>query len=116
MGPEIGTCIGIDASVVWMSSSPIIWLSAITHSHVSDVDQPKYFISDYSHTPFSEDHDVVYQFLSLNDISMWINGCCCYLWISHVSKSLSILISWLVPPHIKYCINLWLMISMMIKK
>jgi hypothetical protein len=21
MGPEIGTCIGIDASVVWMSSS-----------------------------------------------------------------------------------------------
>jgi hypothetical protein len=22
MGPEIGTCIGIDASVVWMSSSP----------------------------------------------------------------------------------------------
>ena len=27
MGPEIGTCIGIDASVVWMSSSqtPIWW-------------------------------------------------------------------------------------------
>jgi hypothetical protein len=23
MGPEIGTCIGIDASVVWMSSSPL---------------------------------------------------------------------------------------------
>jgi hypothetical protein len=22
MGPEIGTCIGIDVSVVWMSSSP----------------------------------------------------------------------------------------------
>jgi hypothetical protein len=24
MGPEIGTCIGIDASVVWMSSSGLI--------------------------------------------------------------------------------------------
>jgi hypothetical protein len=24
MGPEIGTCIGIDASVVWMSSSPTL--------------------------------------------------------------------------------------------
>jgi hypothetical protein len=24
MGPEIGTCIGIDVSVVWMSSSGII--------------------------------------------------------------------------------------------
>jgi hypothetical protein len=24
MGPEIGTCIGIDVSVVWMSSSPIV--------------------------------------------------------------------------------------------
>jgi hypothetical protein len=24
MGPEIGTCIGIDASVVWMSSSTSI--------------------------------------------------------------------------------------------
>jgi hypothetical protein len=38
---------------------------------------------------------------------MWINGCCCYLWISHVSKSLSISISWLVLPRIKYRINLW---------
>jgi hypothetical protein len=36
---------------------------------------------------------------------MWINGCCYYLWISHVSKSLSTSISWLVPPHIKYRIN-----------
>jgi hypothetical protein len=24
MGPEIGTCIGIDASVVWMSSSSML--------------------------------------------------------------------------------------------
>jgi hypothetical protein len=38
---------------------------------------------------------------------MWINECCCYLWISHVSKSLSISISWLVPPHIKSRTNLW---------
>jgi hypothetical protein len=30
MGPEIGTCIGIDASVVWMSSS--ISLPHVTHS------------------------------------------------------------------------------------
>jgi hypothetical protein len=25
MGPEIGTCVGIDVSVVWMSSSESIW-------------------------------------------------------------------------------------------
>jgi hypothetical protein len=39
---------------------------------------------------------------------MWINGwCCCYFWISPVSKSSSILISWVVPPHIHSRINLW---------
>jgi hypothetical protein len=27
MGPEIGTCIGIDASVVWMSSSTFVFRS-----------------------------------------------------------------------------------------
>jgi hypothetical protein len=27
MGPEIGTCIGIDASVVWMSSSVLVHVS-----------------------------------------------------------------------------------------
>jgi hypothetical protein len=48
-----------------------------------------------------------YQFLSLNDISKWINGCCCYLWFSHVSTSSSILISWLVRPHIKSRANIW---------
>jgi hypothetical protein len=68
----------------------------------------KSLISDHSHTPFSEDHDACFINLSLNDISMWINGCCCYLWISHVSKSLSISISWLIPPRIKYRIDLWL--------
>jgi hypothetical protein len=54
--------------------------------------------------------------LSLNDISMWINWCCCYLWITHVSKSLSISISWLVHPHIKYRIDRWLIILVMIIK
>jgi hypothetical protein len=47
---------------------------------------------------------------------MWINEFCCYLGISHVSKSLSISISWLVPPHIKYRIDLWLIILVMIIK
>jgi hypothetical protein len=32
MGPEIGTCIGIDASVVWMSSSGCAWGSASARS------------------------------------------------------------------------------------
>jgi hypothetical protein len=32
MGPEIGTCIGIDASVVWMSSSLLLYmLSSLAH-------------------------------------------------------------------------------------
>jgi hypothetical protein len=57
--------------------------------------------------PFSEDHDACFINLSLNGISMWINGCCCYIWISHVSKSLSILISWSVHPHIKSRANIW---------
>ena len=51
---------------------------------------------------FSEDHDVILSILSLSSVSIWFNGCCCYLWFSDVSKSSSILISWLVPPHIKY--------------
>jgi hypothetical protein len=38
---------------------------------------------------------------------MWINGCCCYLGISYVSKSLSVSISWLVRPHIKSRANIW---------
>jgi hypothetical protein len=66
----------------------------------------KSLIFGHSHTPFSEGHDACFINLSLNGISMWSNGCCCYLWISHVSKSLSILISWLVPPPIRYRINL----------
>jgi hypothetical protein len=44
----------------------------------------KSLISGHSHTPFSEDHDACFINLCLNDISMWINGCCYYLWISHV--------------------------------
>jgi hypothetical protein len=32
MGPEIGTCIGIDASVVWMSSSDIAEVSDLSAS------------------------------------------------------------------------------------
>jgi hypothetical protein len=95
---------------------PVIWLFAITYSQVSDVDLPKSLISGHSHTPFCEDHDACFINLSLSGISMWINGCCCYLWISHVSKSLSISILWLVPPHIKYCINLWLIVPVMIIK
>jgi hypothetical protein len=52
----------------------------------------------------------------LNSVSLWFNGLYCCPWFSHVSKSLSISISWLVPPHIKYRINLWLIIPVMIKK
>jgi hypothetical protein len=29
MGPEIGTCIGIDVSVVWMSSSDPRWQALV---------------------------------------------------------------------------------------
>jgi hypothetical protein len=89
---------------------PIIWLSAITRSQVSDVDLPKSLISDHSHTHSLRIMTMFY----LNTVSMWINECCYYLWISHVSKSLSISISWLVPPHIKYRINLWLIIPVRI--
>jgi hypothetical protein len=32
MGPEIGTCIGIDASVVWMSSSEALCI-ALSSEH-----------------------------------------------------------------------------------
>jgi hypothetical protein len=39
--------------------------------------------------------------VSINGISIWFNGCCCCPWFSDVSKSSSILISWLVPPHTK---------------
>jgi hypothetical protein len=77
---------------------------------------PKSLISDHSHTPFAEDHDVVLSILSLSSGSNWFNGLCCWLKFSHVSKSSSILISWLVPPHIEYRINLWLIIPVMIKK
>jgi hypothetical protein len=77
----------------------------------------KSLISGHSHTPFSEDHDACFINLSLNNISLWINGCCYYLWISHVSKNcLWISILWLVPPYIKYRINLWLIIPVMIIK
>jgi hypothetical protein len=95
---------------------PIIWLSALNCSQVSDVDLPKSLISGHSHTPFSEDHDACFINLSLNGISIWFNGFDCCPWFSHVSKSSSILISWLVPPHIKYRINLWLIILVMIIK
>jgi hypothetical protein len=76
----------------------------------------KSLISGHSHTPFSEGHDACFINLSLNGISIWFNGFDCCPWFSHVSKSSSILISWLVPPHIKYRIDLWLIIPMMIIK
>jgi hypothetical protein len=41
MGPEIGTCIGIDASVVWMSSSP--FSSADDVEEETYVDDPEQF-------------------------------------------------------------------------
>jgi hypothetical protein len=49
---------------------PVIWLSGITCSHVSDVDLPKSLNSGHSHTSFSEDHDVVLSILSLNSVSI----------------------------------------------
>jgi hypothetical protein len=38
MGPEIGTCIGIDASVVWMSSS-FVTREALTYINGSTTKQ-----------------------------------------------------------------------------
>jgi hypothetical protein len=35
MGPEIGTCIGIDASVVWMSSSSVACVQKIKTSYAN---------------------------------------------------------------------------------
>ena len=52
-------------------------ISAITRSQVSDVDLPKYLISGHFHTPFSEDHYVVLEILSLSSVSIWFNGLCC---------------------------------------
>jgi hypothetical protein len=68
---------------------------------------PKSLISGHSHTPFSEDHDTCFINLSLKGISMWINGCCCYLWISHVAKSSLIMISWVLHSRIPSRTNLW---------
>jgi hypothetical protein len=71
------------------------------HSQVLDVDPPNLsFLVFWCSS--SRHHVVVLSTLSLNDISIWFNGCWCCLWFSDVSKSSSILISWLVPPHIKY--------------
>jgi hypothetical protein len=55
---------------------------------------------------FSKNHDVALSTISINGVSMGFNGLCCCPWFSHVSKSSSILISWLVPPHIKSHTNL----------
>jgi hypothetical protein len=49
-----------------------------------------------------------YRFLSINGVSIGFNGFHCCPWFSHVSKSSSILISWLVPPHIKSSTSLLL--------
>jgi hypothetical protein len=38
---------------------------------------------------------------------MWINDYCCYLWISHVSKSSLIMISWVLHSRIPSRTNLW---------
>jgi hypothetical protein len=64
---------------------------------------PKSLISGHSHTPFSEDHDDV---LSKQCIPLvqWIM--LLSLVLSCLSK-LPILISWLVPSHIKSRTNLW---------
>jgi hypothetical protein len=79
----------------------VLWLSSITHSQVLNVDQSNISLWSFSYL-FFEDHDVVLPILSIDSVSIWFNGCCCSLWISHVSKSWSVSISWLVPPHIKY--------------
>jgi hypothetical protein len=69
---------------------------------------PKSLISGHSHAPFSEDHDTV--------LSIFISKWCIHrvqwimllsLFLSCLSK-LPILISWLVPPHIKSLTSLWL--------
>ena len=40
MGPEIGTCIGIDASVVWMSSSKREMVAALGFEWWKNTMQP----------------------------------------------------------------------------
>jgi hypothetical protein len=68
---------------------PVIWLSAITRSQVSDVDLPKSLNSGHSHTPSSRIMTLFYQFLSLNGVSIEFNGFRCCPWFSHVSTSSS---------------------------
>jgi hypothetical protein len=63
---------------------------------------PKSLISGQTHTPFSEEHDVVLSILSINSESIWFNG---FLLLSLVLSCLYKfinLISWLFRSHIKY--------------
>jgi hypothetical protein len=68
---------------------------------------PKSLIFGHSHTPFSENHDVVLLTLSINSVSIWFNGFCCCLQFSHVSASCHSWSHGCFPHHIQSYTNLW---------
>jgi hypothetical protein len=68
---------------------PVIWLSAITRSQVSDVDLPKSLISGQSHTPSPRIMMMFINFISKQCIHLVQGTLVVSLWFSHVSTSSS---------------------------